>query len=320
MSKLLSNRFIVEKRPLIILGFLLFSVLIAYLWSSIVIIVRSGEGGVIYRLFLGGTVVNRVYGEGLHVIFPWDTMFVYNCRVQEVKHDMHVLSKNGLRLDLEISIRFYPEYNMLGVLHKKLGPDYVETVVIPEIESVLRIIIGKIEAEEVYSTKTSLIEKALNESIEQVAQRFINIDDVIIKRLLLPPHVEKAIFYKLQKKHLAGAHDFIIKREVKEAKRRVIEAHGLAKYNKILGASINKNIIMWKGIDASLKLSESNNSKVVMVGNGNNGLPIFGGLFLDQQENLTSSQFSSLTPTNNDQSFTADQFFNITQTIDLNID
>ncbi|KPA15492.1 SPFH domain, Band 7 family protein [Candidatus Magnetomorum sp. HK-1] len=298
MKKLSSSRFIVEKRPVIILGVLLFLVVFALLLNRIVIIVRAGEGGVLYRLLFEGTVVNRVYGEGIHFILPCNTMFKYNCRVQEVTHDIRVISKNGLPINMKISIRFYPEYDMLGVLHKKLGPNYVETVIIPEIESVLRIIIGKIEAEQVYSTKTSLIEKALNESIEQVARRYINIDDVIIKQLILPQEIEKSIAFKLQKKHLAVAHDFVILREKKEAKRRIIEAKGLARYNNILGSSISKSIILWKSIDASLKLTQSNNSKVVMVGNGKNGLPIFGGSYLDQQEDLLSGEFSRVTPAN----------------------
>jgi len=288
------KHYVYKKRPIVILTLLLFALFIAYLWNFIVIIIHSGEGGVMYRLFFGGTVINKVYGEGIHIIFPWDRLHIYNCRVQEVAHEMHVLTKNGLKIDLQISIRFYPEYNLLGVLHKNVGPNYVSTVIIPEIESVLRIIIGKIDAEEVYTTKTSLIEEALNDAIEQVAQRFIHIDDVIIKKMILPKDVEKAIQYKIEKKHLANAHDYIIEREKKEATRRHIEAESLADYNKILSESIDKNTILWKGIDASIELSKSNNSKVVIVGGGNHGLPIFGSLLLDAQDNKIMNSISAM--------------------------
>jgi len=279
------KNFVRKKRPAIILILLFFGLFIAYLWNYIVIIIHSGEGGVMYRLFFGGTVVNRVYGEGIHIIFPWDTLHIYNARVQEVSHEMNVLTKNGLKINLEVSIRYYPEYNLLGILHKNVGPDYVHTVIIPEIESVLRIIIGKIDAEEVYTTKTSLIEESLNKAIEQVAQRFIHIDDVIIKKMILPPEIEEAIQYKIEQKHLADAHDYIIEREKKEATRRVIEAEGMAKYNRTLSASINKNMILWKGIDAAKELSLSDNSKVIVVGGGSHGLPFYGSILLDAPEN-----------------------------------
>jgi regulator of protease activity HflC (stomatin/prohibitin superfamily) len=282
------KQFVQKKRPAIILFLLLFGLFIAYLWNYIVIIIHSGEGGVMYRLFFGGTVVNRVYEEGIHIIFPWDRLYKYNTRVQEVSHNMNVLTKNGLKIELQVSIRYYPEYNLLGVLHKNVGPDYVHTVIIPEIESVLRIIIGKIDAEEVYTTKTSLIEEALNKAIEQVAQRFIHIDDVIIKKMLMPPDVEQSIQYKIEKKHLAAAHDYVILKEKKEAQRRQIEAESLAKYNQTLSASINKNIILWKGIDAAKELSQSENSKVIVVGGGSHGLPFYGSILLDSPDNASS--------------------------------
>lgn len=287
------KQFIQKKRPAIILSLLLFGLFIAYLWNYIVITIHSGEGGVMYRLFFGGTVINQVYGEGVHIIFPWDKLYKYNTRVQEISHEMNVLTKNGLKVDLQVSIRYYPEYNLLGVLHKNVGPNYVHTVIIPEIESVLRIIIGKIDAEEVYTTKTSLIEEALNTAIEQVAQQFVHIDDVIIKKMHMPPDVEKAIQYKIEKKHMAGAHDYIILREKKEAKRRQIEAESLAKYNQTLSASINKNIILWKGIDAAKELSQSENSKVIVVGGGSHGLPFFGSILLDSPENDSSTAMSN---------------------------
>lgn len=287
------KQFFLKNRPVIIILLLFLGLLVAYLWNYIVIIIESGEGGVMYRLFSGGTVVNRVYGEGIHIICPWNRLHIYNSRVQEVSHEMNVLTKNGLKIDLEVSIRFYPEYNLLGVLHKNVGPEYVHTVIIPEIESVLRINIGKIDAEEIYTTKTSLIENALNKAIEQVAQQFIHIDDVIIKKMLLPEDIEKAIQYKIEQKHLADAHDYIIEKEKKEAERKQIEAEALAKYNQTLSTSINKNIILWKGIDAAKELSLSENSKVVVVGGGNHGLPFYGSILLDPSEQEPATDIST---------------------------
>ncbi len=261
---------------LFIMSLLIVLFIVVYLFNNIVYTINSGEGGVLYLRFFGGTVVDRVYPEGIHFIFPWDKMYIYNTRIQEYFHEFDVLSKTGLKIHLLVSIRYYPEYNLLGILHQKVGMDYLNKVVIPEIESVLRIIIGKIDAEEVYSTKTSLIQEAINTAIEQVAKRFVKVDDVIIKKIELPPSIEKAIQYKAEQQQLAEAHIFKIEKAKREAERKRIEAQGLRDYNKIVKASLSEQILLWKGIEATLELSRSNNSKVVVIGGGKNGLPIIG--------------------------------------------
>ncbi|MDM8550682.1 prohibitin family protein [Desulfobacterales bacterium HSG2] len=273
--------------PHLIVVMIIILVASAYLFNSIVITIHSGEGGVLYKRFSGGTVIDKVYAEGIHFIFPWNIMFIYNVRVQQIAHEFDVLTKNGLKVHLAISIRYYPEYDLIGVLHKKVGPQYVETVVIPEIENVLRILIGRLDAQEVYTTERSIIEKSLNEAVEQVAQRFIIVDDVLIKKMRLPPKVEQAIQNKLEQKHLADAHDFIIEKQKKEAERKRIEGQGMRAYNDIVNKSLSNQILQWMAIQATLELSKSDNTKVVVVGSGKRGLPVFGNLLLDAPGNVS---------------------------------
>ncbi len=259
--------------------------LFAYQFNNVVISIYPGQAGVLYLRFFGGTVVDKVYGEGIHLIFPWDKMYVYNVRIQEYYHEFDVLTKNGLSIHLKISIRYQPEYELLGILHVEVGPDYLKKVVIPEIESVLRVIIGQIAAQEVYTTKTSLIQQSLNTAIEQVSQRFVKVDDVIIKRITLPTRVQEMIQYKLEQKHLAEAYIFKIEREKREAERKRIEAEGFNRYNEILSKSLSPQLLDWRGIEAALELSKSVNTKVVVIGNGKRGLPIWGSLVFDAPEN-----------------------------------
>jgi len=271
-----------DNKPLFIIVILIHLFLFAYLFNNIVYVIYSGEAGVKYLMFFGGTKVDEVLSEGIHFILPWDKIYIYNVRVQETFHEFDVLTKNGLKIHLLISVRYRPEYNLLGVLHKNVGKDYLSKVVLPEIESVLRIIIGQIEAEEVYTTKTSLIQESLNDAIEQVSQRFVRVDDVIIKRIILPTSVQETIQYKMEQKHLAEAHLFKIEREKREAERKRIEAEGYRRYNEILSSSLSEEILHWKGIEATLALSESENSKVVIIGGGKRGLPIFGNIAFDE--------------------------------------
>ncbi|MDM8548457.1 prohibitin family protein [Desulfobacterales bacterium HSG2] len=287
-----------DNTSLFIIVILIHLFLFAYLFNNIVYVIRSGQAGVTYLLFFGGTVVDEVLPEGIHFIWPWDKIYIYNVRIQETFHEFDVLTKNGLKLHLLISVRYRPEYNLLGVLHKNVGKDYLTKVVLPEIESVLRIIIGQIEAEEVYTTKTSLIQESLNDAIEQVSQRFVKVDDVIIKRIILPASVQKTIQYKMEQKHLAEAHLFKIEREKREAERKRIESEGYRRYNEILSSSLSEEILHWKGIEATLALSESENSKVVIIGGGKRGLPIFGNIAFDETlpDNTGKSGASSEEP------------------------
>jgi len=252
-----------------------------FLWARIFVTILPGEAGIKWKRLGGGTQTDYVYPEGMHYMYPWDKMYIYNVRVQQTAHDFDVLTRNGMKINLSISIRYQPEYSVLGLLHQQVGMDYVNKLVIPEIESVLRIIIGKIAAQDVYTTETSLIEKAVGEGIEQVAQRFVKIDDVIIKKVGLPAEVETSIQYKIQQKHLAEAYEFKLLREQQEAERKRIEAGGIQTYNDIIAQSLNDSILHWKAILATIELAKSPNAKVVVIGNDKGGLPILGSIPMD---------------------------------------
>ncbi|MDM8536956.1 prohibitin family protein, partial [Desulfobacterales bacterium HSG17] len=254
---------------------LIMLIILLTLFNRIVYFIEPGEGGVLYRLFFGGTVTTRVYTEGIQFIWPWDTMYIYNARVQEYPHDFDVLTVNGLKVHLSLSIRYRPEYKLIAILHQQVGEDYVNIVVIPEIENVLRVLIGRLNAEEVYTTKQSLIEKAISEAIEQIAQRYVNVDNVIIKRMKLPDSVDISITEKMAEKHKAEAYQFKLVREEREKERKRIEAEGLERFRK----SLSPEVLQYMGIQATLELAQSNNSKVIVMGGGmNGGLPIIGNL------------------------------------------
>lgn len=263
-----------DNLPQVIVASLILAFVIVYFWHSIFITIKSGEAGVLYRRFFGGTVIDKVYGEGFHVIAPWDTMTIYNVRYQAKPHEMDAMTQTGLTLHLYINIRYHPEYNVLGVLHQTVGPDYLNKIVVPEVESVMRKIIGQFDAEEVVTTKRAVIEKIVNEALEQVSHRFVQIDDVMITRLDLPQRIKEAIEAKLEQQQLAEAYRYRLDKEHKEAERKRIEATGYRDYNAILESSLTEKILKWKGVEATLELSKSQNSKIIIVGAGKDGLPI----------------------------------------------
>jgi regulator of protease activity HflC (stomatin/prohibitin superfamily) len=266
-----------ENRVALIVTGLIGAFLILFFAPRVFITVKAGEGGVHYRRFFGGTVRDNVFGEGLHVIWPWDKLAIYNVRVQENQRKVEVLDKTGLRYTLNISIRFHPEYDVLGVLHQRIGPDYAEKIVFPEVEAVLRTTAGNFDAAELYTTKYNLLARIVNESLAEIGENFLIIDDVIIRSIDLPDRIRLAIEKKRVEEQLAAAYTYRLQTEEAEAKRRVIEANGFQEANDIVSRSLNPNILKWKGIEATLALSTSTNSKVVVVGTGSEGLPIILG-------------------------------------------
>ena len=98
-----------------------------------------------------------------------------------------------------------------------------------------------------------------------------------MRDVTLPPTIKDAIERKLRQEQEALEYEFRISKAQKEAERQIIEAQGKADANKILSASLTDKILQDKGIEATLELSKSGNSKVVVIGSGDSGLPIILG-------------------------------------------
>jgi len=205
-------------------------------------------------------------------------MYIYDVRVNESFEKMDVLSKNGLSIAVELSYRFNPQPAKIGYLHDEIGIDYVERIIKPEIRSATREVIGKYLPEELYSTKREAIQDEIEQStLKAVETKYIVIDAVLIRSVQLPEKLKAAIEQKLEEEQLAFQYDFLLDRERKESERKIIEAEAKAESNRILNASLTDKILQDKGIEATLELANSPNSKVIIVGSGDNGLPLILG-------------------------------------------
>ncbi len=275
---------------LLLFGLILLIVLIA-LWNRIIISVLPGEAGVHYQRFLGGTVTDYVYPEGFHIIPPWDRMYIYDTRVNTIHHSFDVLTNRGLPIHLDLAIRYQPEYEMVGVLHQKVGPEYLQKIVIPQSESVLRREIGQHNPEDIYTNKEGILSTIISLALEEMSQKYVNVDDIIIREMTLPPSVKAAIEQKLVYEQQEKSYDFLLAKEQREADRKKIEASGIREYQRIVKETLDDKLLTWQGINATLSLAESNNSKVVVIGSGENGLPlILGG---DYTRNIVEPRMGS---------------------------
>ncbi len=246
-------------------------------WSSMTTTIRSGQAGVLFRLLGEGVDTENTYGEGFHFILPWNNMFIYEVRQQEVGEKMTVLSSNGLEISVDVSIWYQPSYSELGKLHQEKGQNYLTTIVKPAIRSATRSVIGRYTPEQIYSSKRDAIQSEIfEETRDLLISEYVQINEVLVRDIILPPTLKMAIENKLKQEQESLEYEFKLEKATKEAQRIEIDAKGKARANEILSASLTAMILREKGIEATLKLAESPNTKIVVIG-GSDGMPIILG-------------------------------------------
>lgn len=268
-----------DKLPRIALPAVFIIILLIILITKSAVIIGSGEAGVLYQTLGNGVVTDEPpLGEGFHIVAPWNKVFVYSVRQQEVFEKMKVLSSNGLDIQLDASAWFQPRYEDLAKLHQEKSEQYIERILLPAIRSAARSVVGRYTPEQLYSSKRDAIQvEIFEETREIVHDQYIQLNEVLIRDVTLPPTIKEAIERKLKQEQESLEYEFRLVTAEKEADKVRIEAQGKADANKILSASLTDKILQDKGIDATLKLSESPNAKVVIVGSGDSGLPLILG-------------------------------------------
>lgn len=268
------NQHIRKRKRSLVIGVLVALLIFLFFAERVVIFVNAGETAVLFKRFQGGTQLDRTYGEGLHIVLPWDHMQIYNVRIQHEYKQFEVLSANGLKILVDASIRYRPITENLPDLHQNVGPDYADRIVFPEVEAVVRQIFGQYLPEDIYSSQKFIIQNTVQNAIFEVSERFVDLDELLITRITLPEMIVTAIEEKLGKEQIALGYQFRLDSERLEAERKRIEASGIRDFQTIISAGLTENYLRFKGIEATLKLAESDNSKIVVIGGGKDGLPI----------------------------------------------
>jgi regulator of protease activity HflC (stomatin/prohibitin superfamily) len=258
--------------------------LIIVLWPTIFVNIASGHAGVYFSLLFGGTDTKSVRGEGFQLKFPWDTIFDYDIRLQQVPYEFSVITADGLQLRIQVSVRCKPLRQRLSLLQKDIGPNYVEKIVIPQTQLALRTVAGTYSAEKIYSTSRGILEEAMDRTIEKLTGKYILIDQILITGVTIPEALKVAIEAKLTQQQNVIQYDYVLSVARKEADRKRIEAQGIRDFQQIVTPGISPNFLRWKGIEATLDLAKSANAKVIVIG-AQNGLP----LILDTSSALPSA-------------------------------
>ncbi len=237
-------------------------------------VVESGHRGIVFKT-LGEGTSREMLGEGMHVMPIWNGLISYDLRVHEMKEALSVLSNNGLALRVDASVRYRPKADALYEVQTTIGPNYAEILIGPIVRSEARKVFGRYSPEEIYSTRREEIERQIyDEVLKALGNRPVVVEAILIRDVELPEAIKNAIADKLAEEQRSQKMRFTLDKERQEAQRKQIEAEGIAKYQNIVRQGLTPEYLAYKGIEATQKLAESPNAKIVVVGSSKTGLPL----------------------------------------------
>jgi regulator of protease activity HflC (stomatin/prohibitin superfamily) len=246
--------------------------------SSIFYTINATQRAVVFYKFGQGLDKDGVIYPGVHLKAPWNDIFVYNVQETSQDENMDVLDKSGLSIHVDVSVRFKPISEKIGYIYEKFNQDYVNVLVIPEVRSTVRQVMGRFTAEEIYSTKRAEVEATIKTESEKILHaNNVEMVALLIRSIQLPEQIRVAIESKLQQQQEALAYQFRLDKEKSEAERKRIAAEGESRANNIINNSLTDKLLKMRGIEATLELSKSPNSKIIVIGSGKEGMPLILG-------------------------------------------
>ena len=266
------------------------------LFPHVAVTVPSGHVGVLWKRFGGGTVLDprQLKDEGLHLVWPWNEVFLYDLRLQSITETYNAISSDGVSLAATLIVRFRLQRDAVPVIHQSIGRDNLQLLAKPGIGSLTREVIAQYTAEQVYSTARQEIQEKIRSLAEDsLSQKMMEregdapyrvslrdtviIYDTLVQSIELPPLVVNAINRKTEQYYISEEFRFRVEREKRESERKKIEAEGIREFQTIVSQGISDSYLRWRGIEATLQLAQSTNSKVVIIGSAKDGLPLILG-------------------------------------------
>jgi regulator of protease activity HflC (stomatin/prohibitin superfamily) len=291
------RRFIDRHLPPLVIYLMVLTLVAIVLFPHVVVTVPSGQVGVLWKRFGNGTVLDprQLRGEGFRFLLPWNELFLYDLRLQSITETYNAISSDGVSLSATMNVRFRLQRDSIPVLHQAVGPNYLQLLVLPGIGSLTREVMAEYTAEQVYSiarqeiqnkirglAEDRLSEKMMVHEGEEESYRLslkdtVILYDTLVQGIELPQLVVGAINRKSEQYYISEEYKFRVEREKRESERKKVEAQGISDFQQIVSQGISDSYLRWRGVEATLQLSQSTNSKVVIIGNSKDGLPVILG-------------------------------------------
>jgi len=244
---------------------------IAQFWTMI----PAGSVGVVDFF---GNVSENTLKAGINFVNPAANVIKFSIKTQEIKEQMSVPTKEGLNVQIEISLLYHlnPEYAF--DIYRTVGENYSEIIVLPQFRSVVRGVTSQFEAKSLYTSGREPLSKSIEKELSGlVGKRGITIESAAVRQIVLPKGLTAVIEEKLKAEQESQRMQFILLKEQQEADRKRIEAKGISDFQEIVSKGLTDQVLRWKGIEATEKLANSPNSKTVIIGSGKEGLPLILG-------------------------------------------
>lgn len=236
--------------------------------------IDPGKAAVLWTISQG-TDTKTIYREGVQVIAPWNKLYIYDLRTQESRLSQHVLSVNGLAIQMDSSVLYKVQGKALPTLHEKVGPDYYHVLIAPYVMSEARKIVGRFSPSEIYSSQRETIERLILAGLREKLRNYpITVTGFLIRDVRLPRIIRVAIERKLTEEQNYQRMEYVLDVARKTAQKRRIEADGIQAFQKIVQENLTKSYLTWKGIEATEKIAKSPNTKIIIIGGGKTGLPV----------------------------------------------
>lgn len=272
---------------ILFLGFVVIGGLIV-LYPRMIVKIPAGYKGVIYRPFSGGVDLTQVYGEGFHFLFPFNTMTKYSIALNVHQMEMDVLTSDLLKSKLKLSFQYSANEQTLPLLHRYIGNDYLDKYILPELTASVREVFGKLSSNQAFTSDLRKVAQDISLSTDNFlinnlspaglsTIRLVRVSAFQVEGIQFPADVQVSIENKIVQSNNAQSMVYKIQSTQQEATRKVIEGEGIKKFQELVNAGMTDNFLKHEGIEATLKLAESNNSKVVVFGTSNGGLPLILG-------------------------------------------
>jgi prohibitin 1 len=238
-------------------------------------VIPAGSVGVVDFL---GNVSDNTLKAGVNIVNPLANIVKFTIKTQEFKETMTVPSKEGLSVQLEISLLYHLNPDNASRIYKTVGENYQEIILVPQFRSVVRGITARYEAKALYTAEREVLGREMEKELSKLVEpRGITIESAPLRQMILPEGLSASIEEKLKAEQESQRMEFILKKEAQEADRKRIEAKGIADFQAIVSRGISEQLLKWKGIEATEKLANSSNSKIVVIGSGKSGLPLILG-------------------------------------------
>jgi prohibitin 1 len=258
-----------------LIGLAILGLVVIVLLFNSVTRVATGHVGV---LTLFGKVTGESLGEGIHLINPLKTNNEMSIQTQTIKESANVPSSEGLMMSLDTSLIYHLDPRRAAEVFQLINADYEEKVVEPTLRSAIREATASHSANALYTGEREMVGKQIFEQLTtELNKRGLIVENVLLRDIQLPATLKAAIEAKQQAEQESLAMSFRLQKETQEAQRKRIEAAGVRDFQQIVAQGITPSLLEWKGIEATENLAKSPNSKVVVIGNNKNGLPLILG-------------------------------------------